>query len=172
LKWISFTAEKSGKDVMLAWQIALSQNNSRYDVEHSLDGSRYSNIGRLNADDANTSNYRHIHSGASPAVPNFYRIKQVDKDGRFSYSPVRIVKFNPVAGITVSPNPASNFINVYTAEKNVSISLVDGSGRRMIISKLESGNGQINISQLPRGIYTVVAENTKTIIGTWKILKQ
>ncbi len=172
LTWIGFQAERSGKDVLLNWEIANSQNNLRYEVEHSLDGSRYSRLGNVQADDDNTSKYRYIHSGASPAVANFYRIKQVDKDGKFSFSPVRIVKFNPVAGITVSPNPASNFINVFSAEKNISVSLVDGAGRRMAITKLESGNGQINISALPRGIYTVVAENTKTIIGTWRILKQ
>lgn len=172
LKWISFTAEKTGKDVLLNWEIALSQNNSRYDVEHSLDGNRYSKLGSLPADDDNTSKYRYIHSGATPAVPNFYRIKQVDKDGKFSYSPVRIVKFNTAPGIIVSPNPASNFINVYTAEKNINVSLVDAAGRRLITQKLESGNGQINISELPRGIYTVVAENSKTTIGTWRILKQ
>ncbi len=172
LSWISFTAERSGKDVLLNWEIARSQNNMRYDIEHSLDGSRYSRLGSLPADDDNTSKYRYNHSGASPAVPNFYRIKQVDKDGKFSFSPVRIVKFNPVAGITVTPNPASNFINVYTTERNINVSLVDGAGRRLVVMKMESGNGQINIAKLPSGIYTVVAENSKTIIGTWRIMKQ
>ena len=171
LKWISFMAERAGKDVLLTWEIALSRNNSRYDVEHSLDGISYNNVGRLPADDDNTNKYRFTHYNASIAVPNFYRIKQVDKDGKFSFSQVRIVKFNSVPGITVSPNPATNFINVFTTEKNVNVSFVDGAGKKMGTMKLESGNGQINISGLPKGIYTVIAENNKKIVGTYRILK-
>ena len=169
---VEFDAEKLSDDVLLTWQIETGKNNVRYDVEHSLDGSRFTRIGSLAANDAKRDSYRFTHSRQSVAVANFYRIKQVNRDGKFSYSPVRTIRYGTIAGISVSPNPASNIINVNSSEQNMTVSLVDAAGRRLITQKLTSKNGQVDISKLPKGIYTVVAENGNITIGTYKLLKQ
>ncbi|MEO6674087.1 MAG: DUF4331 domain-containing protein, partial [Ginsengibacter sp.] len=108
--FIDFTAEKSGEKVNLTWKVTNEISNDHYDVEQSLGGGVWVKVGTAKAlPGGGTNVYQLTDLHPSLIKSNFYRIKQVDKDGRFVYSIIRLVRFAYKNVITISPNPATDF---------------------------------------------------------------
>ncbi len=171
VKLLGFTADKSGDKVIVRWEVTSEEKNDRYEVETSLDGSSFSKIGTVKSSNGLTNSYQLVHSSPNLSKANYYRLKQVDVDGKFSYSPVRLVKFGKDI-LTITPNPAVNFIKVFSSQSPLSINVFDQGGRRVISRTLTNGMLQIDISSLPKGSYTVVADNKGERIETKRIVKQ
>ena len=169
----SFTAERQEKRVLLRWKVSSEINNDRYEVEQSLDGRSYKRIGTVNALSGTTNNYSFLHTNPSLDRINYYRLKQVDKDGRFTYSPVRSVRFDGKKVVmNVSPNPASEFIRINTNEANLNIHVVDENGKLLMSRKMQNNSLEINLDGLAKGVYMIVAEQNGVRIETRKIVKQ
>jgi len=139
-------------------------------VEASTDANNYKVIGQVPAK-GNASSFGFIDDNPSLAKTNFYRIKEVDKDGKYIYSPVRFVKFD-VSVISIAPNPASSFIKINSSVENLQINIFDVTGRKVITQMLNSSSAQINIASLPKGVYTVIAYNNGVKVDSKKIVKQ
>ena len=104
---------------------------------------------------------------------NYYRIKQVDIDGRYSYSPIRLVNFSSGNVFTVTPNPATDNINVYSDSKtDLTIAVYDVMGKKLATKVTNNGNVQFNISGFAKGVYIVAAESNGVKIQTTRIVKQ
>lgn len=172
VNFLSFTAEKTGEKVLLRWKVTNEVNNGRYEVEQSLDGVRYKKIGSVDAGRGSTNTYELVHDAPSLQSANFYRIKQYDNDGRFTYSTVRLVKFTSANILTVTPNPANGYIKVYSSQNNLNVHIFDGAGKKVATQMLTNGYIQFNISHLSKGVYTVVAENDGKKVETTRIVKQ
>ncbi|HEY2728279.1 MAG TPA: T9SS type A sorting domain-containing protein, partial [Parafilimonas sp.] len=97
--------------------------------------------------------------------------KEVDNDGKYIYSAVRFVKFN-ISVLTITPNPATTFIKITSTTDNLQIYVYDAAGRKVASHKLSGSSTQINISALPKGIYTVIADNNGTKVDSKKIVIQ
>jgi len=172
LTWVYFVANKTGKYVGLDWQIANGINNDHYDVERGFDGVQFSKIGTVKADNNAT---KYTYDDYTPAFDkaNYYRIKEVDKDGRFFYSPIRKVVFNDQNIIAISPNPAHNILNINApGRNNVQVSIYDFTGRKVNATTLTNGNGVINITSLAKGLYTVTVEDKGSKIASNKVIVQ
>jgi hypothetical protein len=170
---VSFVAEKVNQNVQLRWHVSNEVNTDRYEIEQSLNGTAFIKIGSvLSKGGDGTNSYEFTDMNPSRQKNNFYRIRQVDKDGRFTYSVIRLVKFTSQTLITVTPNPASNFIKVYTTQMPLTVHLYDAGGRKMVSQLITDGAGQINISRFNRGTYILVAESNGVRIETKKIVKQ
>ena len=168
--WVSFDAAQSGEKVQLRWVVSNQVNNDHFDVEYSINGSGYDKIGTVSA--TNSGSYSFLHNNPSMEKANYYRIKQVDKDGRFTYSVVRVVKFNSKSVLNVSPNPATNVLNVSASGDNIRVTLFDQSGRKLQTRTISSGMAQIDISNLAKGVYILVAEKNGIRLEARKIVKQ
>ncbi|MES2881746.1 MAG: hypothetical protein V4676_06335, partial [Bacteroidota bacterium] len=83
---IDFNGRKSGSANLLQWKTAYEINASHFEIEHSGDANTFNNIGRV-ATGARNSSYSFTHDNPVKGN-NFYRLKLVDVDGRFSYSKV------------------------------------------------------------------------------------
>ena len=161
----------SGVEVI--WQTLQEKNNSRFEIEHSLNGIDYANIGVVNAVEnfVNKADYSFLHRLAANGI-NYYRIKQVDNDGKFSYTNVVKVSVvvNQQQAMTVYPNPAKT----ESAEKiqvkmplpgSYTIQLLDSYARVVASANVTTQNGLILFSQdkvLPKGYYVVHAINVNT----------
>ena len=89
LKLLSFTGKliNNNKQVQLDWQTAEEQNVNMYQAEWSSDSRNWQKIADVPAkNNGNTNSYSCIHSDL--AIVNFYRIKMLDIDKKFSYSEV------------------------------------------------------------------------------------
>ncbi len=171
VKLLGFTADKSGESVMLRWQVTNEENSDRYEVEYSMDGTSFKKIGSVKSATGLTNNYEYVHLSPNAVLPNYYRLKQVDIDGRFSYSAVRRVKFGKSV-LTITPNPAINFVKIYSTQTPINVTIFDQGGRRVASNVLTSGMLQIDISRYAKGSYTIVAESNGERLETRRIIKQ
>jgi Concanavalin A-like lectin/glucanases superfamily len=162
LRWVSFDAEVISNAVVLNWQVAEVSNNDRFEIEHSVDGQLFEKIGTV-ADSrgpiAATIDY-HFAAPLPSGKLHYYRVRQVDKDDRSSYSKtVRVsiasvsasfrLQANPVVGDLVILNPAQELIH--------RIVIADAGGRVIQSITVESGTNTVRIpsASLKSGIYAV-----------------
>lgn len=112
VEWISFRASLIGRDVELLWETASEINNCRFEVENSQDGKAFITIGSIPGMGASTetAHYRFTHHGP-PVGINYYRLKQVDLDGHYEYSPL-ISLLVESGEASLYPNPSSGRVYV------------------------------------------------------------
>jgi hypothetical protein len=172
VNFLRFDASISGSNVVLDWKVTNEVNNNRYEIEHSS-GSAFTKIGSVTATVGNgVKNYTFTDTKPVLGATNLYRLKQVDNDGQFSYSPVRSVKFDTKNIITVTPNPASNFININSTQSNLNVTLFDGTGKKVATKTLNGGTARFDITNLAKGTYIVIAESNGVTVATKRIVKQ
>lgn len=172
---LTFTGQQQGKFVQLNWTAANEINFSHYEVEHSADGRSFTQIGSVQAQNATAaavSSYGLLHT--SPVIgQNYYRLKMVDKDGKYVYSGVVIVDFGANAEIRVFPNPFTTGLNITVpgtaSGKNV-VRVLDASGKVVLQQSFNGSGVLLDVSNLAAGSY-VVQVNGDTKSQTFKVQK-
>jgi ELWxxDGT repeat protein len=164
---LQFTATNLTTGIELQWNTSAQVKSSYFEVERSADGRTFSNIGKVysHANGIGDQTYTLLDKDAIlQKVPVlYYRLKMVDKDGRFTYSMVVKVNLkNNKFDITIAPNPAKDFTTVMIAgiqQGKTIIEIIDGSGRlvrqlttAMNVSVLQQ---TINIKDLSPGNYAL-----------------
>ena len=104
---LSFNAYLEQKQVNVSWSTASEVNVGKYGVEKSADGRNFTTIGIVAAkgDYSLQSNYNFMDVSPFDGT-NYYRLKIMDKDGRYKYGPIAIVGFHVSGNLFVYPNPA------------------------------------------------------------------
>jgi hypothetical protein len=178
VKWISFDATaKDNSQVSLEWKVIELQNKGFY-VQHSADGSIWDDVSFISSRNIAETEQTYAYSvQANLSGKQYYRIKQVDIDGKESYSVVRILSFSSSNSvINVWPNPARNTLNIDNQDINSSGTakawLYNLSGKLAMERKLQQGINAIDISSLAPGAYIVKSNNSRGDSFTRKIIKQ
>jgi uncharacterized repeat protein (TIGR01451 family) len=163
-----FTAQAvQNRDAQLSWHTASEQNNDHFEVERSFDGTTFVKIGRVTGQGTTTSASVYAFNDANVAAqatgPVYYRLRQVDRNGTGTYSPLRTVSFTRVAGIKLSlyPNPAQTSttldLSTLPATGTYQVLLLDATGRTVRTATLGGGLPQpLLISDLATGTYQVL----------------
>jgi len=171
----SFTATKNKSSVLLNWQIASEQNNAYFTIERSNNGNNnFKEIGRVNSKGNSSQLQQYSFEDFSPlSGDNFYRLKQVDKDGKITYSKTVFVDFSKATAIKLYPNPVKDILTIegLNANNKTSISIIDLQGH--VLAKAIANNKTYtwNIKQLPAGNYYVRIEADKKVT-TLKFVKE
>ncbi len=171
VKMTYFNAARSGGNVNLTWQTSIEANNSGFEIQRFLGGAGgWQNIGFVSTQAVNGSsnsalNYQFTDFNNTTKGITQYRLRQVDKDSRSSYSLIRSVRGDGQKGKTiVYPNPSSDGkVNIIFDEANGirDISVSDMSGR--VIKQMRGvTNNNITIDNLSAGFYTVRVVNNET----------
>lgn len=153
LEWLAFTARRQGDaQAILDWETASERNVSHFEVERSSDGFDFSPVGKLDA--AGDGQYRWVDERALPGT-SFYRLRQIDFDGKYSYSPVRSVEL-PAATVAlhISPNPITDgqFTAHFAAsEEPLEITVWDLQGKQLAS---QSGTGETGQLAIPLSTQT------------------
>jgi len=159
LRLASFSAVKQNETALLQWQTADEINTSHFEIEHSPNGVSFRKIGLIHAADNSGTHYYDFIDHAPAAGTNYYRLKQVDRDGRFTYSSIVTVAFEKEAAvIVVSPNPAVNTITIkYTGnQQKIHLTVLDLAGRQVMAKELQDqSTWQADVSGLAKGTYTI-----------------
>jgi uncharacterized repeat protein (TIGR01451 family) len=169
LKLISFSAvPQNGNTTSLYWNTANEINTKHFVIERSNDGLRFSAVTNIFAKGKANNNYTASVADAITGMI-FYRLKIIDTDGSFVYSPVvKIDKRKNTPGIHVLSNPVKDFIFISTADRSLNNTLVNIINMQGAVVKkfiLKEGSQTVEVKNLPAGIYYL-----KTINGSSRIL--
>ncbi len=146
--------------VNLSWETVSEFLNSHFEVEHSPDGKQFERIGE--APGAGTSNVSHqyffLHE--RPVLGhNYYRLKQVDLDGNFNYSPVKSVWFTAENIVSVFPSVTKNSVKISfpeEPEENIRIAIFSQMGDLLAWQEYDVANDlTLELSEFPAGQYVV-----------------
>ncbi|MCC7246283.1 MAG: T9SS type A sorting domain-containing protein [Saprospiraceae bacterium] len=172
-----FDVEKQEKSIALHFETSIERDNSHFDIERSTDGNHFEMIGRVRgAGDSNTPQ-SYTFEDAKPANGlNYYRLRQVDFDEDFEYSPVRSVMFGQRAEVMIAPQPVQDMLRVSLFENlssDAQWQIFDLTGRQILngIQDAETLHLEVNMSALPVGHY-VFCMNTATGVVARRFQKQ
>ena len=173
----SFNVVKSGShNADLRWQTASEVNNKGFEIERSNDAKQWSNIAfvpslAVNGHSNALLSYGYMDDHASSGV-NYYRLKQIDTGGEFSYSEIRSVAFREEDEIIlVYPNPAKELIKINTDDiENQDIAIFDYSGHA--VQNYTIIGNDCHIKALPAGIYYVrITDKDSTKVRSGRFVK-
>lgn len=166
---IKFTAEKVGVDAYLKWSTASEINNSHFEVqvaktEFDIQNNDFQTIGRVEGMGTSSAinEYYFIDKTLEKSGMRYYRLKQVDLDGQFEYSDIRVLDYKTVfdAKVNVFPNPFIETINIQfdkAVTSEIACKIVDVTGRSIQEFRIEPSEGhifEIEISnRIPSGNY-------------------
>ncbi len=163
----NFGGQIKDNDAYLNWSTASEINNKGFSVERSKDGQNFGSIGFVKgAGNSNkVTNYTYTDATLKDidVTTTYYRLKQVDVDGKFTYSKVLALNLNSVAGWKFYPNPVKNVatveLNLNTASK-VNVQVISRDGKVVLNADkgvLTSGKQQVfvNTQNLSSGTYIV-----------------
>ncbi|NTS39715.1 S8 family serine peptidase [Flavisolibacter sp. BT320] len=187
VKMISLTATRQGTAVLLQWKVGSETDVARYEVElargpEAAQANRFEKIGEVISagDFAGLRDYSFTDAEQDKFGARYYRLKIVDRNGSFQYSPVRMVPFEEALLWQVYPNPGSGaFSLLYQLEKNnpVQARLYDAKGRLVKeFSTVATGFPQklsidISANNYASGLYLLKMAGGNTE-STFKLYKQ
>lgn len=171
IKLLYFDAKYKNNAVEIEWSTATETNNHYFEIEKSEDGIDYTTIAQLPSKAAQGNSSVRIHYDCKDFHPsektNYYRMKQVDYDNAFSYSPVVAVKSEiSKKNEFIYPNPNNGeFVISTEVEGYVKISFVNHIGNEVFseLQTIEKESGEIKIhakDKLTSGVYQCIVSGT------------
>lgn len=156
-----FKAQTQQQDALLTWTTAQEKNNDHFDVERSLDGTRFEKVGEVAGHGTSTTahDYRFVDADAARLGRTlYYRLRQVDVDGTATASEVRSVSFTQAATVALSvfPNPATDLVRVSLmgAVGPVQATLLSTTGQQVrTVSFDVAQTTTLDVQALPAGTY-------------------
>jgi hypothetical protein len=154
-----FTAFRKGNAAYLKWETASERNTSYFDIERSNDARSFTTIGQIKAKGTTLVPQRYQFIDDKPqAGIQYYRLKIMDDDGKFDYSPIKSVLFDGKIKAWVYPNPFSEKLVVETDNtdgvKSYDIEVTDAVGKNHYIAKsIDNQQFNIDLKHLASGVY-------------------
>lgn len=162
---VSFEVTNENGTAVLNWVTASEENNSHFEVQRSLNGTDFDVIGEVvGSGNSTTTRYYDYRDENTPAEHFvYYRLRQVDYNGAFEYSP--LVMFVGVEGTgepsKVYPNPADRIINVEKLGSTFSVSLISQTGELVFAEDGIDSRVTIDATNFPRGYYVMSVYNDR-----------
>ncbi len=163
---LSFEGSQEPGGVVLDWQTSNEENTAYFIVERNTGNDQFDSIGRVAATSLAAGSTYHFTDNAAPRVNEIqYRLRMVDIDGKFTYSPVVVVAGAAlsVQAINLAPNPSHTSATLYMeaeAPGTVQISLWSLAGALVQVQTNAVSKGQNalaieSIGRLAKGMYVV-----------------
>ena len=178
VKLLSFDGKLAGGQTILNWITSQEINSHHFEVERSIDAANYQSIGSVTAAGYSTVSKKYGFTDINPVAGiNYYRLKIVDKDGRYEYSNIVVIRINETVQINAWPNPFTDKVSISMQMERAStlhLRMTDMSGRILVTKNVnvQRGANQFNLDQLANitaGVYLV--ELTDEISGQHQLIK-
>jgi hypothetical protein len=178
--WASFnTYLQDDRSVALEWSTAQEANNDYFEVERRTANGSFESIAQVDGvgNSASETSYKFVDRSPLGAQ-NFYRLRQVDLNGSFSYSEVRMIRLDDSFSLDVYPIPANDQITLDLPQSGGSYRLawVDITGRTVKQEMVEAGASQLSvklsISSLPAGTYQLMLQSLDGQAYHSRVIKQ
>ena len=147
-------------------------NAEKFVVEYSIDGDSWVNINEIKIVNPSQENFQFTHQDI-PSGNLFYRIKQINYDGSYSYSNVVTLRGQSKdKNYLIFPNPANNYIQINAPFKltgNTVIELCDANGLKLLTQNMNGSTAEINTADFPAGTYLLKLIHN-SVVSTQKII--
>ena len=178
---INFSAMGQNGQVRLDWESAAEVDFAGYHIERSRDGKSFESLDWIPAQGKETTSATYQYFDKSPIRGEvlYYRLKLLDLDGSFTYSPVRTAKVEKEWGLPlIMPNPTNgNTLLSFKAptEEIVSLYLFDAMGHQKMENEIPAVKGlnsmELNLQGLTAGIYYLQLTENGVVRWREKVVK-
>jgi len=176
VKFIGFNVARQNNNILVEWTTAEEMNSSYYEVQRSENGNDWNTIANITAAGTTslTHSYSHVDRNVTAKVV-YYRIRQVDIDGKFAITPVRMIRNennNTEIKLTVA---SSNSIYVHFSEQvktRTVIRLTTSNGQVVSQTIFDSPIGQVlvPVQNSNKGIYIVTVTDGQDLKFSKQVL--
>lgn len=166
---LNFGGTAASKNISLNWKVSSELNTDYYQVEKSADGAAFSTLGKVYSISVNNgSDKTYSYADPSPFTgANYYRLRMVDKEGKYTYSPVIKIKFDDKKEIALFPSVVNHgpvWLSTSAALKNGLVQLFDMTGKKIQEIRLPSllAAGQtttLNFTNTGSGSYVLICKS-------------
>lgn len=173
-----FTVAQQNNNVLISWVTESESVNSLFEIERSNNASQYETIGKVTGQGTTTLTTKYSFTDNTPLTATaYYRLKQVDIDGRFKYSSVAVLKAGRQTNMRVQvlPNLVSgNTMNLSISSTVTSkgiVRIINPSGQSIYqqTEQLVKGENIFRVNNLPslsNGVYTLQVITGNEIVST------
>jgi len=153
---INFIVSKSTTISHLSFTTASETNNSHFNIERSADARNFESIGEIKGagNSSKEINYTFTDERPLPGI-NYYRIKQTDFDGQYSYSEIRSVRHKGISNVSITPRTTDGRVGIITELEDYSIAIYNAAGQEVKKITGMSLDQSISIETLHAGVYFV-----------------
>jgi hypothetical protein len=161
----------SAPEVLIAFATVTEYNNASFLVERSIDGRSFSAIGTVKGAGNSSTLQKYEFTDLRPFKgTSYYRLKQVDFNGRYSYSPLRSVVIGRSGNILLAPSPAKSTLTVQIESplsSDAAWQVLDLTGRTVLAGTLAAENAilEVNVTDLVPGVYTLQLAGAQTNVS-------
>jgi hypothetical protein len=178
VQWQHFSVQAEGSQARLGWTTAQEQHNAGFVVERSSDGRQFIELGFLaskapQGNSVEAIDY-HFYDQQPQKGTNFYRLRQVDLDGKFNYSIVQQLDFGYAdKPVQIYPNPVGDRLHIDAGDHGNlrSVRICDLSGKEVFRSS-EAALSEIDFSRQTQGTYLLTIEFSDGSVHRSKIVKK
>ena len=169
LTLLQFTGSIQNSVALLNWHTTNENNTSHFEIESSADGRIFGNRATVNANGSGSNAYSFSLAVNQPTT--YYRLKMMDKDGRFTYSPIVKISQLKNQSITVFPNPVSDMVTISGLQQNGVVKLFAADGKVLQHQVVAAQSITLKMGSYPTGNYLLQYITHNKIISQ-KIMKK
>jgi Secretion system C-terminal sorting domain len=162
VRWISFTGKRTNSGNQLTWKAEEDANTDSYELEYSPNGIRYNTVktivaqSKLQNSSGLTATYTEADSEKNDA---YYRLKQFDRNGRFSYSEVVFIKGGQNKQLLLYPNPVKDQLRLsipgVLGNEQAIVQIYQVNGIKLLEQRVATNTASINTERFSTGQYIV-----------------
>ncbi len=160
----------------IVWETATETNSLGFYVERSSNENVFSPIAFVKTKAVNGESHIRMLYEYSDATPlrsrSFYRIKQVDADGRFTFSAVVAVSRDDRSNVTIYPNPAAAYATISGLNGDETIEVFNTAGVKVKRLSANFSTTQLSLKGLSNGMYTIRIMSKGRDTSSYQLLKQ
>ncbi len=164
LQWVNpLSVKRVRLGALLNWSVARQIDNEKFLIEHSTDGKNFKTVGQVSGEPNMESekSYSFYHPTPSAGI-QYYRVRQIDRDGSFSYSGTVSLFYRERTELNPYPNPVSGTLYLPdTVLPGTTIRIFNSTGQ-MVFTKVWNDTHGIDFAGFPEGIYWLTMQDGAT----------
>ncbi len=173
----SFDVKPAEQANILQWSSLTESNNRGFEVQQSVGNPNgFTNIGFVDSKAKNGNSQAEIRYSFEDKTPIngavvYYRLKQIDMDGKSTFSPVRSIKLSNARNINIYPNPSQGALTINTRMLGKQeLVMMDMNGH--VLYRLDQSSGIAQLNGLKPGNYVLKISNDKGEQAMRKVVVQ
>ncbi len=163
IELVSFQAKVANKAVIVEWTTASELNNEWFELERSFDANKFEPVGKIRGAINSTQILEYAYTDIiNKSGTIYYRLKQIDLNGSFTYSDLTTVNITPLSNIELYPNPSRGIFSVEyisTQNNDLLIKVYNSKAEliesRSMAAKKGSNRKKVDLKHLDKGIYFI-----------------